>query len=124
MKIQAIRHIRKQYAHPCCDGYLKTASKPKQAIAKSQGSAGLLSYIAVSKYTDSLPLYRQSTILSRFGIEMNRTTLANWMIKCGELVQPLINRQVQVQVQVLNEASKAATSKSDMWVRSAGPPEQ
>jgi len=116
MKIQAIRHIRKQYAHPCCDGYLKTASKPKQAIAKSQGSAGLLSYIAVSKYTDSLPLYRQSTILSRFGIEMNRTTLANWMIKCGELVQPLINRfeeqllsqpfihmdetQVQVQVQV------------------------
>ena len=136
MQIQVIRHIRKQYACPCCTGYLKTASKPKQAIEKSQASAGLLSYIAVSKYADSLPLYRQSNILSRFGIEMNRTTLANWMIKCGELVQPLINRfeeQLLSQpyihmdespVQVLNEAGKAAESKSYMWVRSAGPPDQ
>ena len=85
MQIQVIRHIRKQYACPCCekrgDGYLKTASKSKQPIEKSQASAGLLAYIAVSKYADSLPLYRQSNILSRFGIEMNRTTLANWMIK-------------------------------------------
>jgi len=92
MQIQVIRHIRKHYTCPCCDGYLKTASKPKQPIAKSQASAGLLAYIAVSKYTDGLPLYRQSTILSRFGIKMDRTTLSNWMIRCGQLVQPLINR--------------------------------
>jgi len=76
MQIQVIRHIRKQYACPCCDkqgkSYLKTASKPKQAIEKSQASSGLLAYIAVSKYADSLPLYRQSNILARFGIEMNR----------------------------------------------------
>jgi transposase len=71
MKIQVIRHIRKQYACPCCDGYLKTASKPKQPIEKSQASAGLLAYIATSKYADGLPLYRQSTILERFGIEMD-----------------------------------------------------
>jgi transposase len=80
MKIQVIRHVRKQYACPCCEGYLKTATKPKQPIEKSQASAGLLSYIAVSKYADSLPLYRQTNILRRVGIEMNRTTLANWMI--------------------------------------------
>ena len=92
MQIQVIRHIRKQYVCPCCEGYLKTASKPKQPIEKSQASSGLLAYIAVAKYADSLPLYRQSTILSRFGIEMDRTTLANWMVKCGQLVQPLINR--------------------------------
>ena len=39
MQIQVIRHIRKQYACPCCEkqgeGYLKTVSKPKQAIEKS-----------------------------------------------------------------------------------------
>lgn len=139
MQIQVIRHIRKQYACPCCESYLKTAVKPKQPIEKSQASAGLLAYIAVSKYADSLPLYRQSRILGRFGIEMNRSTLANWMIKCGELVQPLINRfeeqllsqpfihMDETPVQVLNEAGKAATSKSYMWVRStfvagAGPP--
>ena len=139
MQIQVIRHIRKQYACPCCEkkgeGYLKTASKPKQPIEKSQASAGLLSYIAVSKYADSLPLYRQSQIFKRFDIEMNRTTLANWMIKCGELVQPLINRfeehllsqpvihMDETPVQVLNESGKAATSKSYMWVRSGAPPE-
>ena len=139
MKIQVIRHVRKQYACPCCEGYLKTAAKPKQPIEKSQASAGLLAYIAVSKYADSLPLYRQSTILGRFGIEMNRTTLANWMIRCGELVQPLINRfeehllsqpiihMDETPVQVLNEAGKKAESKSYMWVRcaalaGAGPP--
>ena len=140
MKIQVIRHIRKQYACPCCEkqgkGYLKAAEKPKQAIEKSQASAGLLAYIAVSKYADSLPLYRQSTILARFGIEMNRTTLANWMIRSGELVQPLINRfeeqllsqpfihMDETPVQVLNEAGKAPESKSYMWVRNAGPPDQ
>jgi transposase len=134
MQIQVIRHVRKQYVCPCCEGFLKTASKPKQPIEKSQASAGLLAYIAVSKYADSLPLYRQSTILGRFGIEMNRTTLANWMIRCGELVQPLINRfeerlleapfihMDETPVQVLNEVGKSATSKSYMWVRSAGPP--
>jgi len=136
MQIQVIRHIRKQYACPCCEGYLKTASKPKQPIEKSQASASLLSYIAVSKYADSLPLYRQSNILGRFGIEMNRTTLANWMIQCGALIQPLMNRfeeqlleqpyihMDETPVQVLNEAGKTAESQSYMWVRSAGPPGQ
>lgn len=113
---------------------IRTADKPKQAIEKSQASAGLLAYIATAKYADSLPLYRQSTILKRFDIELNRTTLANWMIKCGALVQPLINRfeesllsqpylhMDETPVQVLNEAGKAAQSKSYMWVRSGGPP--
>jgi len=134
MQIQVIRHIRKQYACPCCEGYLKTATKPKQPIEKSQASSGLLSYIAVAKYADSLPLYRQSTILSRFGIEMDRTTLANWMVKCGQLVQPLINRieerlleapylhMDETPVQVLNEQGKPAQSTSYMWVRCGAPP--
>jgi transposase len=134
MQIQVIRHIRKQCACPYCDGYLKTARKPQQPIEKSQASAGLLSYIAVGRCADSLPLYRQSNILNRFGIEMNRTTLANWMIRCGELVQPLINRldeqllsypyvhMDETPVEVLNEAGKSAQSKPYMWVRSGSPP--
>jgi transposase len=138
MKIQVIRHIRKQYGCPCCqgkgEGLIKTATRPKQAIEKSQASAGLLAYVATAKYADSLPLYRQSIILNRFGIEINRTKLPNWMIKCGQLVPPLINRleegllaqpnihMNETPVQVLNEAGKSAQSKSYMWVRSGGPP--
>lgn len=134
MQMRVLRHIRKQYHCPCCEGVIKTAEKPKQPIEKSQASAGLLSYIAVSKYADSLPLYRQSQILKRFDIQMNRTTLANWMIQSGQLVQPLINRlqdhllnqptlhMDETPVQVLNEQGKPAESKSYMWVRCCKPP--
>ena len=63
-KIQVIRHIRKKYACSC--GHcIKTAPLPAQPIPKSMASPGLLAHIAVSKYQDALPLYRQETILQR-----------------------------------------------------------
>jgi hypothetical protein len=140
MHLQVIRHVRKQYICKCCEqaGHteIKTASKPKQPIEKSQASPGLLAYIATAKYTDSLPLYRQCEIFKRCDIELNRTTLASWMVRCGELVQPIINRMEEhllstkvlhmdeTPVQVLNEAGKRAQSKSYMWVRKGEPPGQ
>lgn len=138
MQIHVLRHIRKQYACPCCDKAgapeIKTAAKPKQPIEKSQASPGLLAYITVGKYADSLPLYRQTQIFKRCDVELNRTTLASWMVRCGELVQPIINRleeqllnaeilhMDETPVQVLNEKGKPAHSKSYMWVRSGAPP--
>ena len=127
-KLKAIRHIRKKYACPCCEQYVVTAKKPKQPIEKSIASPGLLAYIATNKYCDALPLYRQTELFKRIGIDFNRTQLANWMIKTGELIQPLINlmqdhiRQQSVMhldettVQVLKEQDKTAQSKSYMWV--------
>lgn len=127
-KLKAIRHIRKKYACPCCEQYVVTAKKPKQPIEKSIASPGLLAYIATNKYCDALPLYRQTELFKRIGIEFNRTQLANWMVKVGELIQSLINlmqehiRQQGVMhldettVQVLNEPDKPAQSKSYMWV--------
>ena len=88
----------------------------------------------VSKYVDALPLYRQCSIFERLGIDIDRTTLANWMIACGKLIQPLINllwehlrQQLVVHmdettVQVLAEPGRAAQTKSYMWVSAAGPP--
>lgn len=136
MQIQVIRHIRKQYACPYCEGHLVTAPKPRQPIEKSWASAGLLAYITTSKYADGLPLYRLSGILNRFGIDLDRTVMANWMIRMGQLVQPLINRiedqllsapylhMDETPVQVLQEPGKSAESQSYMWVRCAGPPDQ
>ena len=89
-KIQVIRHIRKQYACSCGQ-CIKTAALPPQPIPKSLASPGLLAHVAVSKYQDALPLYRQETILQRIGVELPRATLANWMIQAGNLIQPLIN---------------------------------
>ena len=89
-KIQVLRHIRKKYA--CACGHcIRTAALPVQPIPKSLASPGLLAHISVSKYQDALPLYRQETILQRIGVDIPRATLANWMIKAGILIQPLIN---------------------------------
>ena len=116
-----LRHIRKKYACPCCKKHIKTASKPKQPIEKSIAAPGLLAHICVMKYCDGSPLYRQVEIFKRIGVELGRTSLANWMIRCGELIQSLINRiheslleqavlhMDETPVQVLNEPDKKGT---------------
>jgi transposase len=52
-----------------------TAPMPSQPIPKSLASPGLLAHVAVSKYDDGLPLYRQSKMWNRLGIELPRQTL-------------------------------------------------
>ena len=127
-KVQVLNHIRYKYVCPCCEKYLITAKKPAQPIEKSIASSGLLAYITTQKYVDALPLYRQVEIFKRIGVEMDRGTLASWMVKCGQLVQPLINliherileqpflHMDETRVQVLNEPNKSAQSNSYMWV--------
>ncbi len=133
--IQVIRHIQRTYTCRECMGHVVTAKKPPQPIPKSIATPSLLAWIIVSKYADALPLYRQTTIFERLGINLDRTTLANWMMACGELVQPLINLLAERQraspvlhmdettVQVLAEPDRPATSKSYMWVTASGPPD-
>ena len=127
-QVNVIVHTRKKYACPCCKDFIKTARKPALPIEKSIAAPGMLAHIATNKYCDGLPLYRQTQIFKRAGIELDRTTMANWMIKCGELIQPLINliqdklldepvlHMDETPVQVLNEPNKKAQSKSYMWV--------
>ena len=133
--LHVLKHIRKKYACPCCEGHVVTALRPPSMIPKSIATPALLSWVVVSKYQDALPLYRQSLIFQRLGVSLDRTTLANWMMACGERVQPLVNllwdrlREQPVihldetTVQVLNEPGKTPQSKSYMWVSTAGPPD-
>jgi transposase len=133
--IQVLRHIRVQYACDCGQ-CIKTAPLPPQPIPKSNASPGLLAHITVSKYQDALPLYRQETILQRIGVELPRSTLSQWMIKAGTLIQPLINllrdqlltydvlQMDETTVQVLKEAGRRAQSQSYLWVQRGGPPER
>ena len=105
-----------------------TAKKPKQAIEKGIASNGMCAYIATSKYVDGIPLYRQTEVYKRIRIALDRTNMANWMIKCGELVQPLINllqdkileqkvvHMDETVLQVLKEPERRAQQKSYMWL--------
>ncbi|MDH5259724.1 MAG: transposase, partial [Gammaproteobacteria bacterium] len=70
---------------------IKTAALPKHPIPRSIGSVGLMAYLIVGKYADGLPLYRLEKILNRHGADVSRATLANWMIKLSQQLQPLIN---------------------------------
>ena len=127
-QVKVIKHSRQKYTCPCCEQYHVTASKPKQPIEKSIASPGLLAHIATQKYCDALPLYRQAAIFKRAGVTLERTNLANWMVRCGQLVQPMINllqdhllaqpvlHLDETVVQVLKESDKTAQSRSYMWV--------
>ena len=135
-KVQVIQHVHIKYGCPHCRQGVKTALAPKRPFPKALATAAMLAHVVVSKYADGMPLYRQGNILVRAGIDIPRSTLANWMIKSGELVQPLINlmrdhlleydiiQMDETTVQVLKEPNKPATSKSYMWVQRGGPPDQ
>ncbi len=69
-----------------------TADKPRAPIDKGRPGPGLLAQVAVSKYADHLPLYRQEGIYRRQGVELSRQTLCGWMRQCAELVDPLYER--------------------------------
>ena len=110
------------------------APLPPQPLPKSLAAPGLAAWIAMSKYADGLPLYRQEAILARYGLKISRATLAHWMIRLSELVVPVSNLLAEVQlgydvlqmdettIQVLKESGRAAQTDSRMWVRRGGPP--
>ena len=131
-----IENVRHQYSCRDCNSVPATAPMTPQPIPKSIASADLLAHTAVSKYVDGLPLYRQTAIFKRIGVDLPRQTLARHMVRAGELVTPLIERFVQhvttydivgmdeTRVQVLKEPDKRAQSQSYMWVMRGGPPDE
>jgi transposase len=128
-QLRVLRHVRPKYACKTCRTGIHTAPLPPQPIPKSFASPTLLAHVAVSKYADGLPLYRQETMFRRLGIDLPRASLANWMVKTGELMQPLVNllrddllasgfvQCDETRYQVLKEPGKAATSQSYLWVQ-------
>jgi len=141
-RLRVERHIRYKYACKVCEGVeddgptVKIAPAPVQLIPKSNATAGLLSHIAVSKFSDAVPLYRQQKIFDRLGIEMSRAVMAKWMVQaagsCSGLIDllreeirsgPLINID-ESPLQVLKEPGRRNTSKSYMWVFRGGQPDR
>jgi transposase len=90
--LQVIRHVRPKYACGTCKEGVRIAPMPPQPIPKSQAAPSLLAHLVTSKYVDGLPLYRQEKMLSRIGMELSRSTLASWVVKLGELVEPLLDQ--------------------------------
>jgi transposase len=86
---KVIRHVRPKLACAKCQSITQSAA-PERPIARGLAGPGLLAHVLVSKYCDHLPLYRQSEIYARSGVELERSTLADWVGQCSALLAPLV----------------------------------
>lgn len=87
-RFKVIRHVRPKLSCAQCDSIVQ-AEAPTRPIARGLAGPGLLAHVLVSKYADHLPLYRQSEIYAREGVDLERSTLADWVGSSSELLNPL-----------------------------------
>lgn len=83
-----IRHIRPKIVCRVCEA-ITQAPMPSLPIESGRPGPGLLAHVLISKYADHLPLYRQSEIYGREGVDLDRSTLADWVGAASALLMPL-----------------------------------
>jgi transposase len=88
-RFQVIRHVRPKLSCAACE-HIVQAPAPSRPIARGLAGPGLLAHVLVSKYADHLPLYRQSEIYAREGVDLERSTLADWVGATSALLEPLV----------------------------------
>ena len=88
-RFRVIRHVRPKYACRCCDA-ITQAPAPALPTPRGRAAPGMLAHLLVSKYTDHLPLYRQSEIYAREGVDLDRSTLSDWVGQAVWLLQPIV----------------------------------
>src|ERR1700730_18601893 len=88
-RFKVIRQVRPKLACACCERIVQ-AEAPSRPIERGIAGPGLLAHVLVSKYCDHLPLYRQSEIYAREGVELERSTLADWVGGTSQLLRPLV----------------------------------
>jgi transposase len=86
---KVIRHVRPKFTCTGCDRVVE-APAPSRPIERGLAGPGLLAHVIVSKYTDHLPLFRQSEIYARQGVEIPRSTMAGWVGAASDLLAPLV----------------------------------
>jgi len=87
-RIKVTRTVRPKLSCRCCETIHQVAA-PAMPIERGRPGPGLLAHVLVSKYADHLPLYRQSQIYGREGMQLERSTLADWIRQSAALLEPL-----------------------------------
>ena len=86
-----VRHVRPKNACNSCDAIVQ-APAPNRVIPRGIPGPKLLAHVAISKFADHLPLYRQSEIYEREGMPLSRSTMAGWMGKTAFLLQAIVDK--------------------------------
>jgi transposase len=102
-RFKVIRTVRPKFNCTRCDLILQEPA-PHRPIERGLAGPGLLAHVLVAKYSDHLPLYRQSEIYEREGVELDRSTLADWVGGASRTLEPLVDalRQYVLDAQKLH----------------------
>lgn len=137
-QVMVTEHVRYVYACRNCEKSgittpIISAQAPNPAIKNSLASPSMLAHIMTRKYVEAIPLYRQEQQFHRFGINLSRQTLANWMIKASsswlaslyqamhkELLTKEILHADETVLEVLCEPGREASTQSYMWLYRTG----
>jgi transposase len=87
-RFKVVRHIREAFACRACEQVVQ-APAPHHAVPRGRAGPGLLAHIAVAKFDDHLPLYRQAEIYARDGVDLATSTLSGWLGATAATLQPL-----------------------------------
>jgi transposase len=88
-RFQVIRHVRPKYACTACD-MITQGPAPVMPTPRGRATPAMLAHLLVAKYCDHLPLYRQSEIYAREGVDLDRSTLADWVGQAAWLLDPVV----------------------------------
>jgi transposase len=88
-RFEVIRHVRPAFSCRACES-MAQAPMPSLPIERGLAGPSLIAHVLISKYCDHLPLYRQSEIFARDGVEIERSVMAGWIARAAELVSPLV----------------------------------
>ena len=86
---QVIRHVRPKFACRACDAITQAAA-PAMPTPRGRATPAMLAHLLVAKYLDHLPLYRQSEIYAREGLQLDHSTLCDWVGQAAWLLDPIV----------------------------------
>ena len=86
---KVIQHVREKFSCRTCEAITQPPA-PSHPIARGRAGAGLLAHILFAKYGLHLPLNRQSSTYAREGIDLDVSTLADWVGACAATLMPLV----------------------------------
>ncbi|MCZ0704622.1 transposase [Natronobacillus azotifigens] len=136
--LKRMRYYRHAYECPTCkeDGedVIVKAPTPKPVIQKSLASPSSVAWLLHQKYEQFMPFHRQEKEWQRYGIDLSRTTMANWAVNVSQnwltplyeaLHKELLKENIlfadETTAQVLREKDRKPRSKSYMWLYRTGP---
>src|SRR3954471_5048608 len=117
LRVKVVR--RPRYGCRACEGAVVQAPAPERPVTGGMPTEALLAQVLVAKYADHLPLYRQAGIFARQGVELDRSTLCDWVGRACWWLEPLwrlLHRHVMASTRIFADDSVPRTCRrKEVW---------